>query len=111
MRQMHVRKQYIVPLAALVISLGIVLANLLASEPLTAEEIVAKSMEHFEGIDSYQLDSYSYSAATGDPFPNLPMQLVRPDNVLLLTCPLKRVHLKDQILDVLKGGRNAKKRT
>ena len=28
-----------------------------------------------------------------------------------LTCPLKRIQLKDQILDVLKGGRNAKKRT
>jgi len=28
-----------------------------------------------------------------------------------LTCPLKRVHLKDQIMDKLKGGRNAKKRS
>jgi len=25
--------------------------------------------------------------------------------------PLKRVHLKDQIMDKMKGGRNAKKRT
>jgi len=31
--------------------------------------------------------------------------------VVGLTAPLKRVHLKDQIMDKMKGGRNAKKRS
>jgi hypothetical protein len=30
--------------------------------------------------------------------------------VKLVTCPIKRVHLKDQIMHKLKGGRNTKKR-
>jgi hypothetical protein len=84
MRPMHVRKQYIVPLAALVISLGIILANLLAVEPLTADEIVAKSREHFEAASSYQAMYVQYSPADGEPIYSAPTQMVRPDKVVLL---------------------------
>ncbi|NQW20257.1 MAG: hypothetical protein HQ477_05970 [Chloroflexi bacterium] len=82
---MHINKRYFLPLAVLVVALGILLTNLLTTEPLTAEQIIENSREHFDTVSSFETNvTHYFNPNLDQPTTRARMRIEPPANFTIL---------------------------